>query len=112
MAMAFTYGKRAAVPAGVIGLLFALTLISMQQQGAMANKNFSGGNWQYNWPPYKHQNATQPKKVVVGGDDKWDFGFNYSDWAQKNGPFYLGDTLGIYLLSPAFFSFRFTGHIL
>ncbi|ERN06654.1 hypothetical protein AMTRI_Chr01g112630 [Amborella trichopoda] len=31
--------------------------------------------------------------TVVGGDQGWTFGFNYTDWALKSGPFYLGDTL-------------------
>lgn len=43
-------------------------------------------NW--NWNP------CPPKKIVVGGSENWRFGFNYADWALKNGPFYLNDVLG------------------
>ncbi|KAK1358799.1 Phytocyanin domain-containing protein [Heracleum sosnowskyi] len=49
--------------------------------------NFTGG-----WP-WKRPNVPQPRRVVVGDDEKWHFGFNYTDWAIKNGPFYLNDTL-------------------
>jgi hypothetical protein len=30
----------------------------------------------------------------VDGSQNWHFDYNYSDWAIKNGPFYLNDTLG------------------
>ncbi|XP_058099964.1 uncharacterized protein LOC131244358 [Magnolia sinica] len=39
--------------------------------------------------PAINQAATK----IVGGSDNWRFGFNYSDWAHKNGPFYQNDTL-------------------
>lgn len=35
-----------------------------------------------------------PKKIVVGGSEKWTFGVNYTDWSHKNAPFYSNDTLG------------------
>ncbi|KAL3515249.1 hypothetical protein ACH5RR_022151 [Cinchona calisaya] len=69
-------------------LVLILFIMSILAIGAMANKE---SNWNYDW--YRHQNANQPKKVVVGGSENWHFGFNYTDWALKNGPFYLGDTL-------------------
>lgn len=34
------------------------------------------------------------RKIVVGGSENWHFGFNYAEWALKNGPFYFNDTLG------------------
>ncbi|EEF40484.1 hypothetical protein RCOM_0774340 [Ricinus communis] len=34
-----------------------------------------------------------PKKIVVGGSAKWTFGFDYTDWAFRNSPFYVNDTL-------------------
>ena len=33
-------------------------------------------------------------KIIVGGSEGWHFNFSYTDWAVKNGPFYLSDTLG------------------
>jgi len=32
--------------------------------------------------------------IVVGGSEGWRFGFNYTDWALQNSPFYINDTLG------------------
>lgn len=32
--------------------------------------------------------------TVVGGNENWHFGFNYTNWAFQNSPFYLDDTLG------------------
>ncbi|KAK4429058.1 hypothetical protein Salat_1205800 [Sesamum alatum] len=31
--------------------------------------------------------------IVVGGSEGWRFGYNYTDWALKHGPFYINDTL-------------------
>ncbi|KAI3460260.1 hypothetical protein Pfo_016923 [Paulownia fortunei] len=31
--------------------------------------------------------------VVVGGSEGWRFGYNYTDWALRHGPFYINDTL-------------------
>ena len=33
------------------------------------------------------------KKIIVGGTN-WTFGFDYTNWASKNGPFYVNDILG------------------
>ncbi|XP_074331222.1 uncharacterized protein LOC141668304 [Apium graveolens] len=33
------------------------------------------------------------RKIIVGGDQKWRFGFNYTNWAIKEGPFFVNDTL-------------------
>ncbi|XP_022853657.1 uncharacterized protein LOC111375099 [Olea europaea var. sylvestris] len=79
------------------GALLILVAISMFGIG-MANKNFSAdwnGNWYHTtgWP-YGHWKADQTsKRIIVGGSENWRFGFNYTDWAIKNGPFYLNDTL-------------------
>ena len=55
-----------------------------------------GFNFTANWP-WKAPNVKQSsRKIVVGDDQKWQFGFNYTNWAIKNGPFYLGDTLGMF----------------
>ncbi|XP_068641235.1 blue copper protein 1b-like [Aristolochia californica] len=37
--------------------------------------------------------TTDAAKIIVGGVQRWHFGFNYSDWACKTGPFYINDTL-------------------
>ncbi|XP_010268597.1 PREDICTED: uncharacterized protein LOC104605502 [Nelumbo nucifera] len=37
--------------------------------------------------------VSMARRVVVGGSEGWHFGFNYTDWAFQNGPFYLNDTL-------------------
>ncbi|KAG9450833.1 hypothetical protein H6P81_010798 [Aristolochia fimbriata] len=38
-------------------------------------------------------------KIIVGGPQRWHFGFNYSEWACKNGPFYINDTL-VFMYDP------------
>ena len=54
-----------------------------------------GFNFTAGWP-WKGPNVRQrSRRIVVGDDQKWQFGFNYTNWAIKNGPFYLNDTLGI-----------------
>ncbi|KAK7308584.1 hypothetical protein VNO77_42203 [Canavalia gladiata] len=35
----------------------------------------------------------EPREIVVGGSENWRFGYNYTDWAIKNVPYYAGDTL-------------------
>ncbi|CAA2978310.1 CUB and sushi domain-containing 3 [Olea europaea subsp. europaea] len=82
---------------GNAGALLILVAISLFGIG-MANKNFSAG-WNGNWNhtagwPYGHLNANQTSnRIIVGGSENWHFGFNYTDWAIRNGPFYLNDTL-------------------
>ncbi|XP_062177473.1 blue copper protein 1a-like [Alnus glutinosa] len=34
-----------------------------------------------------------PNKIIVGGSEGWRFDFSYTNWARKNGPFYVNDTL-------------------
>ncbi|XP_023007478.1 extensin-like isoform X3 [Cucurbita maxima] len=34
-----------------------------------------------------------PRKIIVGGSERWRLGSDYNDWALKNGPFYLNDIL-------------------
>ncbi|XP_058088615.1 uncharacterized protein LOC131235445 [Magnolia sinica] len=36
---------------------------------------------------------------IVGGSDHWRYGFNYTDWALKNAPFYQNDTL-VFMYDP------------
>ncbi|KAK1555421.1 hypothetical protein Q3G72_026140 [Acer saccharum] len=37
--------------------------------------------------------ASQAKTVVVGGNEKWRSGFNYTEWAFQNNPLYINDKL-------------------
>jgi hypothetical protein len=40
--------------------------------------------------------GSEAKTIVVGGSEGWRFGFNYTDWALQNSPFYINDELGEY----------------
>ncbi|GKV04696.1 hypothetical protein SLEP1_g16816 [Rubroshorea leprosula] len=42
--------------------------------------------------------VTQGSTVTFGGPQHWRYGFNYTDWAIKNSPFYIQDTLGLALI--------------
>nr|XP_009593538.1 uncharacterized protein LOC104090187 [Nicotiana tomentosiformis]XP_016473341.1 PREDICTED: uncharacterized protein LOC107795258 [Nicotiana tabacum] len=64
----------------------------------LANFNYTWGpgNWNKTNCPYgnNHPNATQTSnKFIVGGSENWHYGFDYMDWARKNGPFFVNDTL-------------------
>ncbi|KAG6432941.1 hypothetical protein SASPL_104535 [Salvia splendens] len=93
---------------------------------ASANKEWStvAGNWNHTGADFwwqRHPNGTQAasKRLIVGGDQNWRFGFNYTNWAINNAPFFLNDTLvfkydppndttfphSVYLL-PDFWSFQ------
>ncbi|KAK2992314.1 hypothetical protein RJ640_020307 [Escallonia rubra] len=37
--------------------------------------------------------VSHAETVVVGGSENWRYGFNYTDWSLKHGPFYINDTL-------------------
>ncbi|XP_007017357.2 PREDICTED: uncharacterized protein LOC18591265 [Theobroma cacao] len=37
--------------------------------------------------------VTQAATVVVGGSENWRYGYNYTEWAANNAPFYFEDTL-------------------
>ncbi|XP_030941831.1 uncharacterized protein LOC115966817 [Quercus lobata] len=44
--------------------------------------------------PYGNCNDTHTSnKIMVGDHHNWIYGFNYTKWAFKHGPFYLYDTL-------------------
>ncbi|MBA0562143.1 hypothetical protein Golob_007217 [Gossypium lobatum] len=67
---------------------------------SIANKDWGSGynhtnwGWGWGWGPYHPPNQTQvPNKINVGGSENWHFGFNYTEWAFQNGPFYFNDTL-------------------
>ena len=82
--------------------LFVIVTTSMFTV-TMANKdwpsfaNFNYTDWWSRFGNHNYQiNKTQEESnnIIVGGSQNWHFGYNYSDWAIKNGPFYLNDTLG------------------
>lgn len=52
-----------------------------------------------NLPNYNQKS----RQIIVGGDQKWRFGFNYTNWAIKQGPFYVNDTLGTYVRKTVIF---------
>ncbi|XP_058735425.1 uncharacterized protein LOC131607438 [Vicia villosa] len=81
--------------------LFVIVTISMFTV-TIANKdwpsfgNFNYTDWWSRFGNHNHQiNKTEQesKNINVGGSQNWQFGYNYSDWAIKSGPFYLNDTL-------------------
>ncbi|KAJ7569483.1 hypothetical protein O6H91_01G080200 [Diphasiastrum complanatum] len=37
-----------------------------------------------------------PRNITVGGKLGWQYGVNYTTWAQKNAPFFMGDALVFY----------------
>ncbi|XP_048426144.1 uncharacterized protein LOC125470723 [Pyrus x bretschneideri] len=73
-----------------------MVLIASMLAVSTANKHWQYTNytgWGFNNGSY-HLNKTKgPNKIVVGGSENWHFGFNYTDWALKNGPIYIKDTL-------------------
>ncbi|KAF8029554.1 hypothetical protein BT93_E2083 [Corymbia citriodora subsp. variegata] len=36
---------------------------------------------------------TEARTIVGGGSENWRFGYNYTDWALKNSPFYINNKL-------------------
>ncbi|KAI3440330.1 Phytocyanin domain-containing protein [Psidium guajava] len=35
----------------------------------------------------------EARTIVVGGSENWRYGYNYTDWALKNSPFFINDKL-------------------
>lgn len=68
-------------------LVLTATLLAVGE----ANRNF---------PNEKPKSRT----IIVGGDQKWHFGFNYTNWAIKQAPFFVNDTLGMYYINQAIMS--------
>lgn len=88
-----------------VHVLTLLVITASMFAVTMANKDwpsfgFNHTDWRSRFGNHHHHiNKTeqQPKKIIVGGSENWHFGYNYSDWAMKSGPFYLNDTLGKYI---------------
>ncbi|KAL0422662.1 UNVERIFIED_CONTAM: hypothetical protein Slati_3289100 [Sesamum latifolium] len=90
---------------------------------AVPNCNYTApANWNRTANDYwflGHRHKQPSSRFVVGGSENWRFGYNYTDWAIKNAPFYLNDALvfkydppndttfphSVYLL-PDFWSFQ------
>ncbi|KAF3964108.1 hypothetical protein ACB098_07G106900 [Castanea mollissima] len=73
------------------GLMLVL-LIASTMAISMANKGGQFGNWPYRGP-YHPNNTQTSNRIIVGDSYHWNYGFNYTEWAIKHGPFYLNDTL-------------------
>ncbi|CAL1389404.1 unnamed protein product [Linum trigynum] len=59
--------------------------------GGGNNGGWGGGGFPRHRPVEDHYS---PRKVVVGGNQtSWQFGFDYTNWAIRNGPFFVNDTL-------------------
>uniref|UniRef100_A0A2N9J9E9 Phytocyanin domain-containing protein n=1 Tax=Fagus sylvatica TaxID=28930 RepID=A0A2N9J9E9_FAGSY len=72
--------------------LMLLLLTASTLAVSMANKDWQSGNWPFRGP-YHPNNTQVSNRIIVGDSQHWHFGFNYTDWAIKHGPFYLNDTL-------------------
>ncbi|OUZ99800.1 Plastocyanin-like [Macleaya cordata] len=101
---------------GLIILLVTVSSMSLALGFPMNRTN----HWRWpNPPPPRAAAAAPPKTINVGGSENWRFGFNYTDWSFRNGPFFIKDTLvfkydppnsntfphSVYLL-PDFWSFQ------
>ncbi|CAF1839865.1 hypothetical protein HID58_060294 [Brassica napus] len=66
----------------------------------------SGSGWGWGGHSEEVCNATynEPRKIIVGGDKEWTYGFNYSDWASKTAPFFVNDILVFKYNPPAPFT--------
>uniref|UniRef100_A0A7N2MX10 Phytocyanin domain-containing protein n=1 Tax=Quercus lobata TaxID=97700 RepID=A0A7N2MX10_QUELO len=73
------------------GLMLVL-LIASTMALSTANKGWQFGNWPYRGL-YHPNNIQTSNRIIVGNSYHWNYGFNYTDWAIKHGPFYLNDTL-------------------
>ncbi|XVE93323.1 hypothetical protein REPUB_Repub01dG0182000 [Reevesia pubescens] len=77
------------------GLILFVAAASVLGSVSMANKDWGTKSNYTGWGWNNHPlNETEgPNKIIVGGSENWHFGFNYSDWAYQNAPFYYNDTL-------------------
>lgn len=39
--------------------------------------------------------ASRAERFIVGDTARWTWGYNYTDWVIKKGPFFLNDSLGM-----------------
>ncbi|CAN0846685.1 hypothetical protein LINGRAHAP2_LOCUS4565 [Linum grandiflorum] len=68
-----------------------------------ANKDWGYGNYSGgDSPRNRRPKERTPRKIVVGGGKQnWGFGFDYTNWAMRNGPFFVNDTLVFKYKMPA-----------
>ncbi|XP_057972660.1 uncharacterized protein LOC131160796 [Malania oleifera] len=85
-----------------MGIRYAQSLSLVVITSCMLLAAPSWGNPGARWPPqtgfsprpWTPRQVREPRRIIVGGgSSKWTFGVNYTDWAIKNGPFYINDTL-------------------
>lgn len=83
------------------GFTFAQVLVLIIATASMlvvSTANRGGPHWPFRGHDHRfHQPKCEdqgPKKIIVGGSEQWRFNFTYTDWALKNGPFFINDTLG------------------
>ncbi|XP_057740735.1 uncharacterized protein LOC130957907 [Arachis stenosperma] len=79
----------------MICVVVTVSIIGGTMAAGVPGKPWSFGfnnshNW---WSRFGNKTQQEAKTIIVGGSQHWQFGFNYSDWAIKNAPFYLNDTL-------------------
>jgi hypothetical protein len=48
--------------------------------------------------------ACRAERFIVGDAARWTWGYNYTDWVVKKGPFFQNDSLGTMLRCSAFLS--------
>jgi hypothetical protein len=48
--------------------------------------------------------ACRAERFIVGDTARWTWGYNYTDWVVKKGPFFQNDILGMTLRCSAFLS--------
>jgi hypothetical protein len=42
--------------------------------------------------------TSRAERFIVGDAARWTWGYNYTDWVIRKGPFFQNDTLGTYIL--------------
>ncbi|XP_030935823.1 uncharacterized protein LOC115960929 [Quercus lobata] len=72
--------------------LMLLLLIASTMAVSKANRGCKFGNQPFHHPHHPNNTRTS-NRIIVGDSYHWNFGFNYTNWAIKRGPFYLNDTL-------------------
>ncbi|MBA0751448.1 hypothetical protein Gogos_000369 [Gossypium gossypioides] len=100
--MGFTFAYRLIL---IVATVSVLGVSLANKDWGSPNSNYTGWGWGWGWGSSKSNhtgqgfnnhplNETQgSKKIIVGGSENWHFGFNYSNWAFNNAPFYFNDTL-------------------
>ncbi|CAN1133524.1 hypothetical protein LINPERPRIM_LOCUS16633 [Linum perenne] len=87
--------------------MFMILLSAAALGIASANKDWGYGNYGGGWgggggsPRHRRPSEHIPRKIVVGGNQTWAFGFDYTNWAMRNGPFFVNDTLVFKYKMPA-----------